>query len=547
MKKYLIVFELCLVFFAGNVSAQTALIDPKWKSGLTPDFHSDATTYEACEIKEGAWINSLDVSKSTHCLENKKENNEENFCTALELKYQTIKGTKVKLEDKRYLIDDETKVDCKDEKCTIDEGSISVDCYNEGFKKIQYENKTRCIIKNKYVETVIPAIDFVGYAPPEWYCPNPLWDFNEGKNPYDSLIEDGYFQTTLKNDEIYPYEMEENELKKDCSLRMFALSKSCGTISQIRAKKRENVENLRRDFQRKKAEIIWRKESSKMVEGTVTLSAGEITTDEPLDRWNTIKDLSFKDICGEWKNNKCSRDSSKETKDKKNGINDIQEWLKKQAANEKLYQSYQTPQEYVNEKSREFWNTKATVDNVESVLKEKWQSRNKYPDYKKEGGDEKEALDALSAIGGDNASKAFSELLKNKIATEKSAKSVVKYIMNRNMDLNISISVGQTESIEVSKYLRATNQSKEVKLALFETGEKDSINIFDKIIRLAAQTMGTLAILLLIISGVLMVFSQGDDNQLSKAKTVFIYTLIGLVVGFLSYTIVRFIIDTLLS
>jgi glucose uptake protein GlcU len=59
--------------------------------------------------------------------------------------------------------------------------------------------------------------------------------------------------------------------------------------------------------------------------------------------------------------------------------------------------------------------------------------------------------------------------------------------------------------------------------------------------------MGTLAILLLIISGVLMIVSQGDDNQLEKAKTVFLYTLLGLAVGFLSYTIVRFIIDTLLS
>jgi len=88
--------------------------------------------------------------------------------------------------------------------------------------------------------------------------------------------------------------------------------------------------------------------------------------------------------------------------------------------------------------------------------------------------------------------------------------------------------------------------SKESKLTLFNTNEGD-INIVDKIIRLAVRTMGTLAILLLIISGVLMVVSQGDENQLAKAKSTFLYTLIGLFVGFLSYTIVRFIIDTLLS
>ena len=74
-----------------------------------------------------------------------------------------------------------------------------------------------------------------------------------------------------------------------------------------------------------------------------------------------------------------------------------------------------------------------------------------------------------------------------------------------------------------------------------------NINVVDKIIRLAIRTMGTLAILLLIISGVLMVVSQGDENQLAKAKSTFLYTLIGLFVGFLSYTIVGFIIDTLLS
>jgi hypothetical protein len=140
-------------------------------------------------------------------------------------------------------------------------------------------------------------------------------------------------------------------------------------------------------------------------------------------------------------------------------------------------------------------------------------------------------------------------------ANEKNYASTLisKYISRRNNDLNVAVSVNQTSHIKVSKLLRAygneDNGSKEADLAIFndKRGEKPLINVFDKIIRLAVRTMGTLAIFLLIISGVLMVVSQGDDNQLEQAKTVFIYTLLGLIIGFLSYTIVRFVIDTLLS
>jgi len=62
-----------------------------------------------------------------------------------------------------------------------------------------------------------------------------------------------------------------------------------------------------------------------------------------------------------------------------------------------------------------------------------------------------------------------------------------------------------------------------------------------KVLELAIKIAGTLAVVLMIGTGLMMVMSQGNQDTLEKAKQMFIYELIGLIAIFLSYTAITFI------
>jgi hypothetical protein len=109
-------------------------------------------------------------------------------------------------------------------------------------------------------------------------------------------------------------------------------------------------------------------------------------------------------------------------------------------------------------------------------------------------------------------------------------------------------SLNATKTFEVTRWLRRNdgpNGSTEHELTLIGQDSVDT-NILDKAIKLFAQVLGSLGVLLLIISAVMMVVSQGEETMLQKAKQTFLYTLIGLIVAFFSYTIVRFVLEFLL-
>lgn len=58
------------------------------------------------------------------------------------------------------------------------------------------------------------------------------------------------------------------------------------------------------------------------------------------------------------------------------------------------------------------------------------------------------------------------------------------------------------------------------------------------IINLLTKVAGTIAVLMLIITGFIMMFSQGNQNVIEKAKSMFGYEIIGIIVVFLSYVLV---------
>lgn len=61
------------------------------------------------------------------------------------------------------------------------------------------------------------------------------------------------------------------------------------------------------------------------------------------------------------------------------------------------------------------------------------------------------------------------------------------------------------------------------------------------IMNYATAIMGSIAVILLIVAGFMMMFSQGNQQQLDQAKDIVKYAVIGLIVTFLSYVIVIFV------
>ncbi len=88
-----------------------------------------------------------------------------------------------------------------------------------------------------------------------------------------------------------------------------------------------------------------------------------------------------------------------------------------------------------------------------------------------------------------------------------------------------------------------TETGNEASLNLTQTKDlNDPKNIINRIIKLLASIMGTIGVLLLVIAGIMMVISHGDENLLTKGKQMFIYTAVGLAVGFLAYIIVQLVV-----
>lgn len=126
---------------------------------------------------------------------------------------------------------------------------------------------------------------------------------------------------------------------------------------------------------------------------------------------------------------------------------------------------------------------------------------------------------------------------------------IVNFLDKRYQNLQLHNVLSETQTYNVTNLLRRSEESTETQLVLFGADEPEGgkINIIDKVIRLIAQVLGSLGVLLLIISAVIMIVAQGEETMLQKAKQTFIYTLVGLAVAFMSYTIVRFVIELLLS
>lgn len=93
-------------------------------------------------------------------------------------------------------------------------------------------------------------------------------------------------------------------------------------------------------------------------------------------------------------------------------------------------------------------------------------------------------------------------------------------------DLN-NISVGNEKNLEIGG------------------SDNNESNVLARVINLMARLFGTVAVLMFVIGAFFMIVSQGDENQLQKGKTIVLYTILGLLVGFTAYIAVQFVINIL--
>jgi len=63
-------------------------------------------------------------------------------------------------------------------------------------------------------------------------------------------------------------------------------------------------------------------------------------------------------------------------------------------------------------------------------------------------------------------------------------------------------------------------------------------------IRIAVQIIGSVAILAIVAGGIVLITAGGNDNQLQKGKTIFLYAILGLIIALASYIITTFIQST---
>ncbi len=108
------------------------------------------------------------------------------------------------------------------------------------------------------------------------------------------------------------------------------------------------------------------------------------------------------------------------------------------------------------------------------------------------------------------------------------------------------LQLGENTSDFDLKNLQASDVSKEINLDIVDDVEGEN-NILNRVLKLMTQVIGTFAVLMLIVGGYFMITSQGDESQLQKGKNIFFYTIVGLLIAFMSFIAVQFVISLIFT
>lgn len=73
----------------------------------------------------------------------------------------------------------------------------------------------------------------------------------------------------------------------------------------------------------------------------------------------------------------------------------------------------------------------------------------------------------------------------------------------------------------------------------------NATTLLSTIINTLLFIVGSLAVIMIIVSGIFYVTSAGDSGKVARAKNTLTYSIVGLIVAFLSYAIIFWVLDVL--
>jgi type IV secretion system pilin len=68
--------------------------------------------------------------------------------------------------------------------------------------------------------------------------------------------------------------------------------------------------------------------------------------------------------------------------------------------------------------------------------------------------------------------------------------------------------------------------------------------IIGRVVSMILGLLGSISLLMFIYGGIVWMTAQGNDEKIKKAKNTIVYAILGLIVAFLSYTIVSYLMTT---
>lgn len=94
------------------------------------------------------------------------------------------------------------------------------------------------------------------------------------------------------------------------------------------------------------------------------------------------------------------------------------------------------------------------------------------------------------------------------------------------------------QTFNIKEYLTVPGKQS---ISYLENEDGGVLAFITKIINTLTQLVGVIAIIIIILSGLMMIASDGNENLLSKGKDGFKYAIIGLLLSFTGYLITIFI------
>lgn len=94
----------------------------------------------------------------------------------------------------------------------------------------------------------------------------------------------------------------------------------------------------------------------------------------------------------------------------------------------------------------------------------------------------------------------------------------------------------------IKNFLNKIASEVEVKKIDVPSGPSDIGSVIKTITNTLMTVVGIAAVIMLIIGGLMYIFSGGNPEQTKRAKDTILYAIIGIIIAILSYAIVNFVV-----